>query len=55
MLAGKQAIKALVLAIEYLKNASSDVSYVPAFADGTIEDKVRKQVERRYGNGRFPA
>lgn len=40
-----QAIKALVLAVGYLKNDGLDVVCVPEFADVTIEDKVRTAIK----------
>ncbi|NWG33356.1 MAG: stage V sporulation protein S [Chloroflexi bacterium] len=40
-----QAIKALVLAIGYLKNDGLDVVCIPEFADVTIEDKVRTAIK----------
>jgi stage V sporulation protein S len=40
-----QAIKALVLAIGYLKNDGIDVACVPEFADVTIDDKVRTAIK----------
>ncbi|MBI4760854.1 MAG: stage V sporulation protein S [Chloroflexota bacterium] len=40
-----QAIKALVLAIGYLKNDGLNVVCIPEFADVTIEDKVRTAIK----------
>lgn len=40
-----QAIKALVLAVGYLKNDGLDVVCVPEFADVAIEDKVRTAIK----------
>jgi stage V sporulation protein S len=40
-----QAMKALILAIGYLKNDGIHVSCVPEFADVTIEDKVRTAIK----------
>jgi stage V sporulation protein S len=40
-----QAIKALVLAIGYLKNDGIDIACVPEFADVTIDDKVRTAIK----------
>jgi stage V sporulation protein S len=40
-----QAVKALVLAIGYLKNDGIDVVCIPEFADVTIEDKVRTAIK----------
>ncbi|MEW6286617.1 MAG: stage V sporulation protein S [Chloroflexota bacterium] len=40
-----QAVKALVLAIGYLKNDGLDVVCIPEFADVTIEDKVRTAIK----------
>jgi stage V sporulation protein S len=40
-----QAVKAMVLATGYLKNDGIFVSFVPEFADITIEDKVRTAVK----------
>ncbi len=40
-----QAVKALILATGYLKNDGIFVSFVPEFADVTIEDKVRTAVK----------
>jgi stage V sporulation protein S len=40
-----QAVKALVLAIGYLKNDGLDVVCAPEFADVTIEDKVRTAIK----------
>jgi stage V sporulation protein S len=40
-----QAVKAMVLATGYLKNDGIFVSFVPEFADVTIEDKVRTAVK----------
>ena len=40
-----QAVKALVLAIGYLKNDSIIVVCVPEFADVTIDDKVRTAIK----------
>jgi len=40
-----QAVKALVLAIGYLKNDSIAVVCVPEFADVTIDDKVRTAIK----------
>lgn len=40
-----QAVKALVLAIGYLKNDGIDVVCVPEFADVTIDDKVRTAIK----------
>ena len=40
-----QAVKALVLATGYLKEAGINVSCVPEFADVTIQDKVRTAIK----------
>jgi stage V sporulation protein S len=40
-----QAVKALVLAIGYLKNDGLDMVCVPEFADVTIDDKVRTAIK----------
>jgi len=40
-----QAVKALVLAIGYLKNDGLDVVCLPEFADVTIDDKVRTAIK----------
>lgn len=40
-----QAIKALVLAIGYLKNDGLDVVCIPEFADVTIDEKVRTAIK----------
>jgi stage V sporulation protein S len=40
-----QAVKALVLAVGYLRNDGIEVVCVPEFADVTIEDKVRTAVK----------
>ena len=40
-----QAVKALVLATDYLKNDGIDVVFVPEFADVTIDDKVRTAIK----------
>jgi stage V sporulation protein S len=40
-----QALKALILATGYLKNDGIFVSFVPEFADVTIEDKVRTAIK----------
>jgi stage V sporulation protein S len=40
-----QAVKALVLAIGYLKNDNITVVCVPEFADVTIDDKVRTAIK----------
>ena len=40
-----QAVKALVLAIGYLKNDSITVVCLPEFADVTIDDKVRTAIK----------
>jgi stage V sporulation protein S len=40
-----QSIKALVLAIGYLKNDGIDVACVPEFVDVTIDDKVRTAIK----------
>jgi len=40
-----QSVKALVLAIGYLKNDGIDVVCVPEFVDVTIDDKVRTAVK----------
>ncbi len=39
-----QAVKALVLATQYLKNDGIHVSSVPEFSEVTIEDKVRTAI-----------
>jgi len=39
-----QSVKALVLAIGYLKNDGIDVVCIPEFVDVTIEDKVRTAI-----------
>ena len=40
-----QAVKAITLAIGYLKEDGIAVSFVPEFADVTIEDKVRTAIK----------
>jgi len=40
-----QAVKAMVLATGYLKNDGIFVSFVPEFADVTIEDNVRTAIK----------
>ncbi|HSO13225.1 MAG TPA: stage V sporulation protein S [Anaerolineales bacterium] len=40
-----QAVKALVLAIGYLKNDGLDMVCVPEFVDVTIDDKVRTAIK----------
>ena len=40
-----QAVKALVLAIGYLKNDDIQVVCIPEFADVTIDDKVRTAIK----------
>lgn len=40
-----QAVKALVLAIGYLKNDGLEVVCMPEFADVTIDDKVRTAIK----------
>ena len=40
-----QAVKALVLAIGYLRNDNITVVCVPEFADVTIDDKVRTAIK----------
>ena len=40
-----QSVKALVLAIGYLKNDDIDVVCVPEFVDVTIDDKVRTAIK----------
>ena len=40
-----QAIKALVLAIGYLKGDNIEVACVPEFADVAIDDKVRTAIK----------
>ena len=40
-----QAMKALILATEYLKEDGINVACVPEFADVTIEDKVRTAIK----------
>lgn len=40
-----QAVKAMILATGYLKNDGIFVSFVPEFADFTIDDKVRTAVK----------
>ncbi|PWB75989.1 MAG: stage V sporulation protein S [Anaerolineales bacterium] len=40
-----QAVKALVLAIGYLRNDGIEVVCVPEFADVTIDDKVRTAIK----------
>jgi len=40
-----QAVKALILATGYLRLDGIQVSFVPEFADVTIEDKVRTAVK----------
>jgi len=40
-----QAVKAMVLAIGYLKNDGLDVVCIPEFADVTIDDKVRTAIK----------
>jgi stage V sporulation protein S len=43
--AGNQAVKALILATGYLRLDGIQVSFVPDFADVTIEDKVRTAIK----------
>jgi stage V sporulation protein S len=40
-----QAVKALVLAVGYLKNDGIDIVCVPEFVDVTIDDKVRTAIK----------
>jgi len=40
-----QAVKALVLAVGYLRNDGIEVVCVPEFVDVTIEDKVRTAIK----------
>lgn len=40
-----QAVKALVLATDFLRNDGINVSCVPEFADVTIEDRVRTAIK----------
>jgi len=40
-----QAVKALVLAIGYLKNDAIEIYCIPEFADVTIDDKVRTAIK----------
>lgn len=40
-----QAVKALVLAVGYLRGDGIDVACVPEFVDITIEDKVRTAIK----------
>jgi stage V sporulation protein S len=40
-----QAVKALVLAVGYLRNDGIEVVCVPEFADVTIDDKVRTAIK----------
>jgi len=40
-----QAVKALVLAVGYLKNDGFDIVCIPEFADVTIDDKVRTAIK----------
>ena len=40
-----QAVKALVLAVGYLKNDGLEVVCIPEFADVTIDDKVRTAIK----------
>jgi len=40
-----QSVKALVLAIGYLKNDGIEVVCIPEFVDVTIEDKVRTAIK----------
>ena len=40
-----QAVKALVLAIGYLKNDGLDIVCMPEFADVTIDEKVRTAIK----------
>ena len=40
-----QSVKALVLAVGYLKNDGIDVVCVPEFVDVTIDDKVRTAIK----------
>jgi stage V sporulation protein S len=40
-----QAVKALVLAVGYLRNDGINVVCVPEFADVTIDDKVRTAIK----------
>jgi stage V sporulation protein S len=40
-----QSVKALVLAVGYLKNDGIDVVCIPEFVDVTIEDKVRTAIK----------
>lgn len=52
-----QAVKALILATEYLRNDGIHVDFVPEFSEVTIEDKVRtaiKLVVEPTANSTFP-
>ena len=40
-----QAVKALILAVGYLRNDGIEVVCVPEFVDVTIEDKVRTAIK----------
>jgi stage V sporulation protein S len=40
-----QSVKALVLAVGYLRNDGIDVVCIPEFADVTIEEKVRTAIK----------
>ncbi len=40
-----QAVKAMTLAVNYLKEDGITISFVPEFADITIEDKVRTAIK----------
>jgi stage V sporulation protein S len=40
-----QALKALILAVGYLKEDGIKVSFVPQFADVTIDDKVKTAIK----------
>ena len=40
-----QAVKAMALAVNYLKEDGITISFVPEFADVAIEDKVRTAIK----------
>ena len=40
-----QAVKALILAVAYLKNDGIDIVCIPEFVDVAIEDKVRTAIK----------
>jgi stage V sporulation protein S len=49
-----QAVKALILATGYLRLDGIHVSFVPEFADVTIEDKVRTAIKLVVEPGHSP-